>query len=286
MKLANPVTNFIPELYPKGDVTQWYGENKSLYSTVCNPSGCITGGHNGIDIVRPYGSQIFCVSAGLVVETLNKDTGYGSNVRVLGDDGYEWIYAHLSKIDMNCVLGKRVTRGEPIAKMGNTGFVVSGATPYWKDNPYAGTHLHLGKRKVDIWNGTGQWNVTYFSGTPQEIRGVIRDYNNGTFGAVPIVATDFDGYTPPPAPVHRFIRNLEYGMMNDPDVRALQDILKYEGYLAKDTPSTGNYLNLTAQAVKRLQLAHGLVTQWHATLYGGKYCYEITRAYLNRKYGG
>jgi hypothetical protein len=30
--------------------------------------------------------------------------------------------------------------------MGNTGFVVSGNTPYWEVNPYAGTHVHFGLR--------------------------------------------------------------------------------------------------------------------------------------------
>lgn len=196
MKLANPIKGFIPKSYPDGNVTQWFGENKALYSTVCNPAGCLTGGHNGIDIPGPYGTPIFCVDGGIVVETLNKTTGYGTNVRVLSDSGYEYTYAHLSGIADSCVLGQPIKAGDPIGFMGNSGFVVSGDTVFWKGgaNKYQGVHLHLGRRPVKRWEGTGQWTVTYMSGTPQEIRGNIIGYDNGTFGCVPITEADFTGY--------------------------------------------------------------------------------------------
>lgn len=193
MKYAHPVKNFKPLLYPSGDVTQWFGENKPLYARLCpSPGNCMVGGHNGIDIVRPHGEPIYCVEGGVVVEALGKDTGYGTHVKVLSDSGFEWTYAHLSAIDKNCNYGERIERGQLVGSMGNTGFVVSGATPFWKDNPYAGTHLHLGKRKITKWT-SGQWSVAYFSGTPKEQRGVIENYTNGTFGALPIVAEDFEG---------------------------------------------------------------------------------------------
>lgn len=162
----------------------------------------MTGGHNGIDIVRPHGEPIYCVEGGLVVEALGKETGYGTHVKVFGDSGYEWTYGHLSAIHKDCVLGKRIERGATIGKMGNTGFTVSGSTAFWKDNPYAGTHLHLGRRLVKLWDGVGQWSVTYLSHTDSPIRGVIQDYSNGTFGAVAITAEDF-GAEPekPPSPV-------------------------------------------------------------------------------------
>lgn len=280
MKLKNPVDKFVPELYPKGDVTQFFGENKELYSkSVCYAgTGCLQG-HNGVDIVRPYGTPIYAVSGGTIVEVGNQAQGYGNVVRILDADEFEWTYGHNSKILVTP--GQVVNAGDKIAEMGNTGFVVSGDTQFWKDNPYAGTHLHLGKRHVKRWV-SGSWNVTYLSGTAKEIRGVIQNFNNGFFGALPIVAADFEGYIPQPKPKFLFLRNLEYGMKNDPDVKELQKILTYEGLL--QALPTGNYLDLTAQAVKKYQLRYGLVTQWQAFTYQGKYVYEITRAHLNKKY--
>lgn len=283
MKLNNPVDKFVPDLYPKGDVTQWFGENKELYSkSVCYAGvGCLQG-HNGIDIVRPYGTPIYAVAGGMVVEVGNQAQGYGNVIRILDDNDFEWTYGHNSKIVVTP--GQLVKAGDKIAEMGNTGFVVSGDTQFWKDNPYAGTHLHMGKRQVKKWDGTGKWNVTYLSGTAKEIRGVIQNFDNGFFGALPIVASDFEGYIAPPKPTHRFDRNLEYGMKNDPDVKELQKILIFEGLL--NSEPTGNYLELTAQAVKKYQVRYGLVTQWQAFTYQGRYVYEITRAHLNKKYGG
>lgn len=193
MKLHEPVKDFVPKKYPLGDVTQWYGENPQLYSQICNLLGCLTGGHNGIDIVRPWGEPLFCVEGGIVVEALNKQTGYGTHVRVLSDEGREWTYGHLSAIAPTCNYGERINAGDPIGSMGNTGFVVSGDTPYWGTgaNKYQGTHLHLGYREVERWNGTGTWNVSYLSGRPDMIRANIKNYTNGTFGALPITADDF-----------------------------------------------------------------------------------------------
>jgi murein DD-endopeptidase MepM/ murein hydrolase activator NlpD len=197
MKLSNPVKDFKPALYPQGDVTQWFGENKQLYSSLCpSPGVCMTGGHNGIDIVRPHGEPIYCVESGIVVEALGKETGYGTHVKVLSDEGREWTYGHLSAIDKDCNLGQRIKAGQLIGKMGNTGFVVSGATPFWKANPFAGTHLHLGYRNVKKWEGVGQWSVTYLSGTPNEIRAVVQDYGNGAFGAQPISPESFAAKQP------------------------------------------------------------------------------------------
>jgi len=282
MKLHKPHAGFIPALYPNGSITQFFGENPELYSkSVCYPNvGCLKA-HNGVDSVAPYGTDIYSVADGQVVEVGNQAQGYGNVVRILGEDNFEWTYGHNSKVTVTP--GQFVLRGQKIAEMGNTGFVVSGDTPYWKDNPYAGTHLHLGKREVKKWDGTGQWNVTYLSGTAMEIRGVIQNFTNGFFGALPIVASDFDEYIPPVKPKFLFLRNLEYGMKNDPDVKELQKILIYEGLL--QALPTGNYLELTAQAVKQYQLKYGLVTKWQAFTYQGKYVYEITRAHLNKKYG-
>lgn len=140
------VKNLKVALFPKGDVTQWFGENPDLYARF----GLL--GHNGIDIVRPWGTTMFALEDGEVVSTKNEPDGFGMNVRILSDNKNKngnynlWVYGHNSK---NLVeVGQKVKKGDPIALMGNTGFVVSGDTPYWKNNPYAGTHVHLGLREA------------------------------------------------------------------------------------------------------------------------------------------
>lgn len=281
MKYANPVENFKPKLFPDGDVTQFFGSNKELYSkNVCYPEplGCLQG-HNGWDIVRPWGTSLFAVEDAKVVEVRSSPDGYGKNIRLLTPAGNEWIYAHLSSID--CALGQQVKAGDLVAKMGNTGFVVSGSTPFWSTNPYAGTHLHLGLRKIKLWDGSGTWNVTYATGE----KGTIENYYNGFFGAVPFDAADFPGYVPLPKPKYTFKRDLEYGMKGDPDVAKLQDCLRYLGYFPETQASTGNYFEVTRQAVLAFQKAYKLITPFQEFTYRGNYCYQLTRAQLNSIFG-
>lgn len=141
-----PVKNLKLSLYPTGDVTQWFAENPKLYAFMG------LNGHNGIDIVRPHGEEMYAVEDGEVVSVEDDPKGFGMNVRIVSSrknqNGYYnlWVYGHNSK---NLVKqGDKVVAGQPVALMGNTGFVVSGNTPFWKNNPYAGTHLHIGLREV------------------------------------------------------------------------------------------------------------------------------------------
>jgi murein DD-endopeptidase MepM/ murein hydrolase activator NlpD len=183
--MKEPVKNLRWSLYPKGDVTQWFGENKALYAQM-NMNG-----HNGIDIVRPWGESIYAVEDGIVGDVKDTPDGYGKHVRIIspiGKDGIgnEWVYGHNSA---NLVkIGDKVKAGDEIAKIGNTGFVVSGATPFWKNNPYAGTHLHLGKRQYK--EHKEGWRYSTVTPTFE-----IISYNNGFFGSVDFF-NDFKEYMP------------------------------------------------------------------------------------------
>lgn len=83
-------------------------------------------------------------------------------------------------------------------------------------------------------------------------------------------------------PVHTFTRDLhqiptaEFITGGDADVRALQDILKYEGFFPLNCDSTGNFGPTTLGAVKRWQEKHGV----NATGYVG----PLTREALNKLY--
>ena len=59
-----------------------------------------------------------------------------------------------------------------------------------------------------------------------------------------------------PAISYTFQKSLYFGLENDPDVRALQQILALEGVYSG--PVTGNYYNLTVLGVKKFQEKYGI----------------------------
>lgn len=171
-----PIKYLNLSLYPLGDTTQFFGSNPSLYALFDME------GHNGIDLVRPWGEHLYSIEAGTVVVVKDDPAGYGKNVRIVSDEknanGFynEWVYGHNSQ---NLVkLGDHVFEGQMIGTMGNTGFVVSGNTPYWKVNPYAGTHVHVGLREVTKPDSGG----FFYRGS--ELRVSVQNYNNGYKGSI------------------------------------------------------------------------------------------------------
>lgn len=170
-----PIKGYKNAQYPAGSVTQFFGEHPELYRDFMKLEG-----HNGIDIVAPWGTPIYAVEDGLVVDVKDSPDGYGKHIRILspvGADGIgnEWTYGHASQ---NLVkIGDQVLEGQEIQKMGNTGFVVSGSTPYWSYNPYAGTHLHLGRRLYKL--SPSGWKYNQLAPSID-----ILNYFNGFAGAV------------------------------------------------------------------------------------------------------
>lgn len=251
MRLFPPIKDFKPQLYPMGDVTQFFGSNKELYSkAVCTASGCLQG-HNGWDIVRPFGEPIYSATTGKVVEVKEEATGFGRHVRVISND-LECVYGHLSEIAVS--LGQSVNAGDLIGKMGNTGFVVSGSTPYWGSNPYAGTHLHFGIRGYQPYQGVGQWNISWPTGD----RGTILAYGNGFFGAIPMSASDFGV-----EPVHYFSIDCKKGDQNE-EVAFLQAFLVKQGLMSPVVQAErGYYGPKTANGVLAFQLREGVELTWY-----------------------
>jgi len=177
MKIQHPpIKNYKHRNAPTGSISQWFGENKDLYFSRLNMQG-----HNGLDLVAPWGTPIYAVEDGIVAEVKNSPDGYGKHLRIISErSGSEWTYGHASE---NLVeVGQEVKAGDMIQKMGNTGFVVSShdGGGFWKpnSNKYAGTHLHLGRREVKILT-RGGWQ--YNPNTP---RIEVLNYNNGYFGSV------------------------------------------------------------------------------------------------------
>ena len=96
--------------------------------------------HEGIDIFAPEGTPIHAVAGGTIVQGFTNGLG-GNVVRIQGDDGRFYYYAHLTPGSTdNLRVGQHVSAGEVIGGVGHTGDAAS--TP---------NHLHFQVRQ------NGQW---------------------------------------------------------------------------------------------------------------------------------
>ena len=87
--------------------------------------------HTGIDIVGSYNTPIKAADGG-VVTFAGWMSGYGNYVVIDHENGYQTGYGHCASLLVK--VGKRVAKGDTIAKMGNTG-------------RSTGTHLHFEVKK-------------------------------------------------------------------------------------------------------------------------------------------
>jgi len=83
--------------------------------------------HEGIDVEAANGENILAALDGTVVDS-GSSPSYGKYLRIRHSNGFETVYAHCSAV--SALQGRKVTQGEVIAKVGNTGASV-------------GTHLHF-----------------------------------------------------------------------------------------------------------------------------------------------
>ncbi|MBE6572007.1 MAG: M23 family metallopeptidase [Ruminococcaceae bacterium] len=87
--------------------------------------------HNAWDIPGPYGANILASDGG-IVSHVGYTSGYGNHVIIDHENGYETVYAHLSRATVK--KGQRVGQKEVIGKMGASGRVT-------------GVHVHFEIRK-------------------------------------------------------------------------------------------------------------------------------------------
>jgi murein DD-endopeptidase MepM/ murein hydrolase activator NlpD len=97
----------------------------------------LTRPHEGIDLAAPYGTPVVAPAAG-TVERVTEQTGYGNVLEIDHGNGVETKYAHLSRILVH--VGQKVTRGQPIAAVGNTGL---------STGPHLHYEVHVNGKVVD-----------------------------------------------------------------------------------------------------------------------------------------
>jgi murein DD-endopeptidase MepM/ murein hydrolase activator NlpD len=103
--------------------------------TISDYFGTRNGRHYGLDIAAPIGTPIIAADGGAVTKSYYSDS-YGNVVFIRHDNGYEAVYAHLNKRDVQA--GETVRSGQKIGEVGNTGHS-------------HGAHLHFEVHK-------GSWN--------------------------------------------------------------------------------------------------------------------------------
>lgn len=74
--------------------------------------------HEGIDMAGPVGTPVYATGDG-VIEFAGRQSGYGNLIKIKHELGTETRYAHLSRIRVKP--GQRVSQGDLIGDMGNTG---------------------------------------------------------------------------------------------------------------------------------------------------------------------
>ncbi len=106
-------------------VTSGFGKRK-------HPILGYTRAHNGIDYGVPRGTPIWTVANGKITAR-HYEKGYGNVVKVRHPNGYETIYAHMSKF-ADLKVGSKVRQRQVIGYCGSTGMST-------------GPHVHFGMRK-------------------------------------------------------------------------------------------------------------------------------------------
>jgi len=112
LEQQNIVLNSTPSIWPvKGWISSSFGFRISPFTSK-------KVFHEGVDIAGRLASPVRATADGIVLFSGEKDN-YGKTITIDHGFGYVTRYAHLS--ELNIVAGETVTKGQIIAKLGNTG---------------------------------------------------------------------------------------------------------------------------------------------------------------------
>ncbi|MEM9137481.1 MAG: M23 family metallopeptidase [Cyanobacteria bacterium P01_F01_bin.42] len=116
----------ISKATPTGNPVKGAFEMSSDFGIRPNPYGGGYEGHDGVDLLGDYGTPIYATAGGNA-ERAHYGGGYGYHVLIKNSQGYETLYAHLSKLAVQP--GQEIQQGQLVGYMGSTG-------------RSTGTHLH------------------------------------------------------------------------------------------------------------------------------------------------
>lgn len=127
--------------------------------------------HNGIDIAEVGTHQIFAAAAGTVTRSYRSDS-YGECIFILHSiNGQTWetVYAHMRSGSRRVSVGQKVSRGQTIGIMGNTG-------------NSTGQHLHFelhrGRWNANKTNAVDPLNYLNQGGSSSSIENIQRTLNS------------------------------------------------------------------------------------------------------------
>ncbi|HST86153.1 MAG TPA: peptidoglycan DD-metalloendopeptidase family protein [Kineosporiaceae bacterium] len=136
--------------------------------------------HEGIDIFAPEGTPIHAITSGTVVQGFSNGLG-GNVVRIQGDDGRFYYYAHLKGgTSSHLKVGEHVNAGQVIGGVGHTGDAAG--TP---------NHLHLQVREGGEWVNPFKF-IKPLPDLPDAMAGATATFDGG-----PVDPFDIDPGSPP-----------------------------------------------------------------------------------------
>jgi murein DD-endopeptidase MepM/ murein hydrolase activator NlpD len=112
------------------------GRISSRFGGRFHPTENVWKEHKGIDIAADTGTPVYAAADGLVTVASTTLRGYGTGIYIRHNNNTTTRYAHLSRIEPGIREGIRVTRGQKIGEVGNTG-------------DSTGPHLHFEIRTND-----------------------------------------------------------------------------------------------------------------------------------------
>lgn len=234
---------------------------------ICKNFGTTT---EALDPSQKLGEQN--MNRDITVETPNKIYGYVSNINFKSID----VMAEAIETHGHVVALFHSDRDEylkEIPKYDPKGVIDIGHCICFTDY-----FLYNGEKVLLLEDSAGLFSTIDGNGN----RLITQEFLEKRFGG----AMYFIPVTPPAdeKPRWTFTKALSYGMKVEPDVAALQNILKYEGLFPTTVPSSGNYLDITAKSILAWQRKHAIAPEAELATLKGRTVGPKTRAKLNELY--
>lgn len=137
MKLIQPVKGDITKYAPSGILSQGFNDPGTPPYLLVFYKSLGLDGHNGIDFWGERNTPIYAAHSGEVVYAGNTGSTAGNKIKLKGDGIYTY-YLHNEKLLVET--GDKVTTGQEIAKLGNSGS---------SSSFYMAPHLHFGLYECD-----------------------------------------------------------------------------------------------------------------------------------------